>query len=191
MVGPGDRFVFGYGSLAGAPGRPLNRIHAAHGFVADLRGHARRWGVAMDNRHVLPGYKRYLSREGARPPVHVCFLDVVPCAGQTVNGVCLPVDDVRLAELDGRERNYVRQDVSELVDAGGALVWTYVGSPAGRARFARGLADGDAVIDAGYRELVRAAFAGLGEEEARRCAASLEPGPLPVRELVREDLPAI
>jgi hypothetical protein len=168
---------------------PLDRTPASHGFVADLPGFARGWGVAMDNRRDLPGYKRYRGPDGARPAVHVCFLDIAPDPAGIVNGVCLPVDDATLAVLDARERNYRRHDVSERIAAGGARIWTYIGTTEGRRRRARAGQAGTAVIAAAYLAGVRAAFAALGPAEARACAASIDPAGLPVLELEREDLP--
>jgi hypothetical protein len=95
-----------------------------------------------------------------------------------------------IAALDHRERNYDRIDVSDrLPDCGGARVWAYRGSVAGRRRFADAVRAGTAVIDAGYLGAVRAGFTGLGETEWEACAPSLDPGPLPVAELVRRELP--
>lgn len=182
-------FVFGYGSLTVTSGPVPVREPRGEGFVTDLCGFARAWGVAMDNRHDLPGYKYYTGPDGARPEVYVSFLDVRAREGASVNGVCLPVDAGRLAELDRRERNYVRVDVSDHVAAGGARVWTYLGSDAGRERLAAGRAGGRAVIDAGYLRVVQSGFRGLGEDEYRACRTSLDPGDLPVRELTRVALP--
>jgi hypothetical protein len=183
------QFVFGYGSLAAelpfAPGRKPRD----EGFVADLPGFTRGWGVAMDNRRDLPGYKYYTARDGTRPQVFVSFLDVAPAPGAAgVNGLCLPVDAGQLTRLDRRERNYARLDVSDRIDAGGALVWVYVGTPAARGRLRDAQRDGLAVIDATYQRAVEAAFAALGADELARCRASLVPGDLPVVELVRHQL---
>ena len=124
----GREFVFGYGSLAAlGDGVAPSRTPRAEGFVCDLRGYRRQWGVAMDNSRDLPGYKHYTDAVGRRPPVFVCFLDIEPDPRTVVNGLCIPVDRGRLAVLDDRERNYERRDISALVDAGGARVWTYVG----------------------------------------------------------------
>ncbi|MGH2941528.1 MAG: gamma-glutamylcyclotransferase, partial [Solirubrobacteraceae bacterium] len=92
-AGPGDQFVFGYGSLAaGRPGRP-----------ARLERHRRVWGVAMDNRVAIPGYKSYLLRaDGSRPAVFVAFLDVVAQPGAATSGVLLAVDERALRALDER-----------------------------------------------------------------------------------------
>ena len=194
-MGSITELVFGYGSLAALPAAAVTRTPSARGFVADLRGAARGWGVAMDNRADLPGYKYYTDPAGRRPEVFVAFLDVrFPGSRtdhRTVTGVCLPVDAGGLPALDARERNYDRIEVTDRIERGGgdrARIWIYVGSAAGRARFARGTATGSVVIDAGYLQAVRAAFRGLGEAEWRGCAASLEPGGLPVAPLVRHEL---
>lgn len=188
--GPPTEFVFGYGSLA-APGdvAPTRAFHA-EGFVTELRGFRRCWGVAMNNRVTLPGYKYYLDEHGGRPDVYVAFLDVLPASGQSVNGVCRPVSPEQLALLDRRERNYVRRDVSAFCELprDGVRVWTYLGSGPGRRRLTRARATASAVVDRTYLEGVRAAFARLGPPEYEACAASLDPGEMPVVTLFRHDL---
>jgi hypothetical protein len=61
-------YIFGYGSLAGgeltALGFVPSRVRRPEGFVADLAGMRRGWGVAMDNRLDRPGYKHYVDGEG-------------------------------------------------------------------------------------------------------------------------------
>jgi hypothetical protein len=166
-----------------------------HGFVADLRGLRRTWGVAMDNRRDLPGYKYYTDSDGLRPAVFVAYLDLFPAhTGPAshearVNGLCLPVDDALLVALDRRERNYERTDVSDRLTAGGARVWAYIGMAAARERLAEGVRTGTAVIDAGYIRTVHAGFAALGDAELAAVQTSLEPGDLPVTDLVRHELP--
>ena len=184
-------FVFGYGSLAAelafVPGREIRR----EGFVADLPGFTRGWGVAMDNRRDLSGYKYYTTPDGSRPAVFVAFLDVWAAGeGSAVNGLCLPVDAGQLARLDRRERNYARLDVSDRIEAGGARVWVYAGTPPARERLRDARRDGRAVIDAGYLRAVESAFAALGADELSLCRPSLAPGDLPVMELVRHELAA-
>lgn len=185
--------MFAYGSLVSPPGRTPGRGWSEHGFVADLLGFRRGWGVAMDNRRDLLGYKYYTDARGRRPQVFVAFLDVLPSAraDDAVNGLCVPVDDLLLAELDRRERNYDRLDVSERVrvdSADDVRVWTYAGSAEGRERLRHGLAVGAAVIDAHYLQGVADGFARLGEDEHRACAPSLDPGDLPVVPLRRHEL---
>jgi cation transport regulator ChaC len=181
-------YVFGYGSLALLPGRTLTRAPDPDGYVTDLRGFARRWGVAMDNARDLPGYKRYLLPDGRRPRVHVVFLEIVARAGATTNGVCFPVTADALQALDRRERNYVRRDVTRRLVHAEGRTWAYVGAEPGRRRARRAANAGRLVIQAAYRDAVTDAFAVLGNPELAAARASLDTGEIPVWELRREDL---
>ena len=170
------QFVFGYGSLAaGFAGRR-----------ARLHGHRRVWGVAMDNRLDIPGYKSYRRLDdGSRPAVYVAFLDIVEDPGAAIDGVLLAVDESALRGLDERERNYDRIDVTAGVRPAPGTVWTYRGSEAGRARLRCGLRAGSAVVDAAYLGAVRATFSALGIDD------DVRPGDdLPTMALRRLDLPA-
>lgn len=154
-------YVFGYGSLVGE--RPDAR-------PAELRGHRRVWGVAMDNAVTIPGYKLYRAPDGSRPDVCVAFLDIEPAAGASVGGVCFRAD---LRRLDRREFNYAREDITDAIADPPGRVWAYVGRPESRERLRRARADGRAVIAAAY---------------ARAVADLLEPD-LPVLELRRVPVP--
>ena len=160
--------VFAYGSLA-----------ARGGVAAELVGHARTWGVAMDNAVDLPAYKHYLLPDGSRPRVCVAFLDIAPAAGQAVPGVCVAVTPAELEALDLRERNYERVDVTAAVQGGaGGRVWAYRGREASRARLEAAAAQGRAVIARSYLEIVEAAL-----------DVEVGPGGLPVVDLLRKDAP--
>jgi hypothetical protein len=150
------QFVFAYGSLA---------ADLRAGERAELRGRRRAWGVAMDNRVDVPGYKHYRLRcDGSRPAVCVAFLDLLDDdPGATTTGVCVPVDDAQLPIIDHRERNYERIDVTAALHGGpGGVVWAYVGTPTGRRRLREARERGCAVISRDYLERTRAAFAALG-----------------------------
>jgi hypothetical protein len=182
-------YVFAYGSLATGA---ITGGRRDAGFTAELHGMRRRWGVAMDNRIDLPGYKCYLLDDGRRPALSVCFLDIddEPAPRALVNGVCLPVAEEGLAVLDRRERNYERIEVSERIGAGhGLRIWAYRGSAAGRARFQAAVHGGTAVIQGAYLRAVRAGFRALGQAAWETCEPSLHPGGIPVVELIRRDLP--
>ena len=158
-------FVFVYGSL----------LQFERAGPCVLRDHRRGWDVAMDNRKTIPGYKYYVDEAGGRPPVYVTYLAIAPETGSSVTGAAFAVDPTALAALDRRERNYDRRDVTGLVDLDlGGRVWAYVGSAAGRARCAKGRADGTAVVAAEYLALVPGA----------------DPPDLPVRPLLRRDVGA-
>lgn len=180
--GDGHEWLFAYGSLVAA--RP-------HGAAATLAGLRRRWGVAMDNRRDLPGYKWYRLPDGRRPAAFVAFLDLRPATGGAVNGRCLPVDAAALRRLDARERNYVRVDVTARIPAAPpGRVWAYVGSAAGRARLRHAVAGGRALIDRGYLIAVARAFDRLGAAELAAFHASTDapPAGCAVAPLERVDL---
>jgi hypothetical protein len=173
-------YVFGYGSLT----------DSARARDALLRGHRRRWGVAMDNAQAIPGYKRYKASDGSWPDVCVAFLDLEPAAedAPAVNGVLVPAGRDRLRTLDARERQYTRVDVTELIEGPpGGTVWTYVGLEASRERLHAAREAGRAVVARGYEQGVRDAFAARGGLE--RFDATTAPHGLPVRALRRVPLP--
>jgi gamma-glutamylcyclotransferase (GGCT)/AIG2-like uncharacterized protein YtfP len=147
--------VFGYGSL----------VLDGTGALERLRGHRRVWGVATDNVRHIPGYKKYLSRvDGSRPDIYVAFVDIVPDPRSTVCGLVRPVSEAELEELDRRERNYDRTDVTELIETDfGGPVWTYRGSAEGRERLRLGRDEGRAVISRDYLAKVRLGLETLGE----------------------------
>jgi cation transport regulator ChaC len=172
--------VFAYGSLVHPRARPCR-----------LRGHRRRWAVAMDNTRTIPGYKVYVDARGERPPVFVTFLDVAPADGHAaVNGALFPVAPEALTLLDHRERNYERREVTELVDADvGGPVFAYVGRAEARERYARGAADGTAVVSRAYHDRVRADFAAFGPGALDEFDRTTEPPTVPLVELTRIEVP--
>ena len=176
--------VFGYASLVAAAER-----------LVTLHGHRRVWGVAMDNRVAIPGYKVYEAPDGRRPAVAVAFLDLEADPRAAVTGGLLAVDDDALEALDDRERQYHRVDVTAAIDPAppaGDRVWTYVGRDEGRDRVRRGRdGGGPVVIQRAYADLVDDAFRALGPEHHARYVASTEAPPFPVRELARVDLPGL
>ena len=173
--------VFGYASLVmdGGPGRP-----------ARMRDVHRTWGVATDNTQGIPGYKMYLLRsDGSRPEVFVAFLDLLPAAGHSVNGILRPVSGEELAELDRRERNYDRIDVTASIEPAPGRVWAYLGSAEGRERLRRARERSAAVVSRDYERKVLEGFRALGEAEFETFLATSELGGLPVWDLERVDLP--
>lgn len=175
MTHAAGQYVFGYASLAAA----------RRGVPARLEGYRRVWGVAMDNRVDVPGYKSYRRfSDDSRPDVHVAFLDIVEQPGGAIEGLLLGVDDVSLLALDERERNYDRIDVTAAVPEAPGRIWTYRGSDQGRRRLRAGLRDNRAVVDVEYVRAVRATFIALGVDD--------DPAPgaeLPLMSLRRVDLP--
>ena len=169
-MGMTPALVFGYGSLLdGATGAPCR-----------LPGWRRRFGVAMDNTRTIPGYKYFLDAgTGARPDVHVAFLDLEPDPSAHVEGVALPLGGADLGALDARERNYRRVEVA--LDGHGPA-WVYVGLREARERYERAAVAGRAVVARAYVNDVRAGFAahGLGFDTAPE---------VPVMDLTRVEVP--
>lgn len=178
----GGDFVFGYGSLAGDL--------LADVTLTRLRGHRRTLGVAADNSREIPGYKRYRLPDGSFPDVFVAFLDVVDDSDTVLNGVLAPIDAGALADLDRRERNYDRIDVTAAIDnPPPGRVWAYAGSRDGRARLAAGVAAGTAVVQRAYLDDVHDGFLRLGATEYEHFRATSELDGLPLLDLERVDLP--
>jgi hypothetical protein len=144
----------------------------------------------MDNRVDLPGYKRYVAADGARPAVCVAFLDLAEDDACAIDGALVAVDARALAVLDARERNYVRLDVSDAVAGAPGRVWTYVGRDDARERARAARAAGTLVVQRAYLEDVERAFTALGDGALERFRASTDPPGCPVVELERVDLPA-
>lgn len=176
-------YVFGYGSLVELTA-PLTRGERLFPAVPGrLHGFRRRWGVAMNNWETTAAQKHFVDPEtGLKPAVAVAYLDLAEAPGEAVNGLAIPVDATRLEELDRRERNYERADVSTAFEPGLAhTVHVYRGSAAARARCEG--ADGDVCVSRQYAERIEAAFAALGEGALAEYERSTEPLPFALRDL--------
>jgi hypothetical protein len=145
----------------------------------------------MDNACDVPGYKSYrLRADGSRPEVFVAFLDIEVDAASAVTGICMPVTEHDLAELDRRERNYDRVDISDAIDGcAPGRIWAYRGSFAGQARLREGLAAGRAVVSRDYLGGVLAAIAAFAPDEAAFVARSPAEAGLAVLDLERIEVP--
>ena len=176
-----SEWVFGYASLVpdGAGGGAVE---------AHLAGHRRVLGVAHDNRRIIPGYKTYFLRDGTRPDVYVAFFDVEVAPDVAVGGLALPVDADRLDALDAREANYERVDVTGLVEGPSGRVWTYMGLAGGRARLARGLAEGTAVVSLDYLQKVHGAFRARGKDAFAEFERTTVTHGIPALDLDRRDV---
>jgi cation transport regulator ChaC len=178
--------VFAYGSLVRdlAGGEPVD-MRAAY-----LRDHRRAWNVAMDNSLTLPGYKYYLDAEDAsRPEVFVTFLNLLPAPGHRVNGMLVPVGAEQLVELDRRERNYTRREVTASIEpVAEGRVWSYFGKPEACRRFAAGVHAARAVIDEAYLERVRAGFEALSDDALAEFEQSTDAHGCRTLRLLRVDL---
>lgn len=178
-------FIFGYGSLA--------RDLLANVEVRRLHGYRRVFGVAADNSEAIAGYKRYRRPgDSIYPDVYVAFLDIVEDPATVVNGVLASIDPGSLADLDRRERNYDRIDVTAAIDdPPDGRVWAYAGSPDGRDRLRAGVAAGTAVVQRGYLDHVLDGFRRFGDAEHDHFLATSDLDSLPLVDLERVDLPPV
>jgi hypothetical protein len=172
-------YVFGYASLVA-----LEDAEALPGRLRDFR---RRWGAAMNNWEGGEEVKQWLDREtGERPRIRVAYLDIDEQAGSAVNGLALPVNAERLAELDTRELNYRRVDVTAAFEGDAAgRVFTYVGLDAARERCRLGIAEGNAFVAADYAAAVRRGFEQLAPGALAEFDRTTDPSPFPERDLYR------
>ena len=185
-----DNYVFGYGSLvdvdalAGFLGRP---VPADEWTRCRLRGYRRAWNVAMDNSLDVPGYKHYVDAEtGLRPAGFVTFLNIRPAARQAVNGIVFRVRKHEIPQIDARERNYDRIDVSGKLDPEvPGRVWTYRGKADAQRRYVWAARLRSAVISQDYFDAVQAAFLRLGDDFLADYRATSDPPRVPLCRLRR------
>ena len=181
-----DTWVFGYGSLvsptslASTIGR---HVAPADIIAAHLHGYGRRWNYGSLH---LRGDWRHNDVE-----VHqgvVISLGLVPAEGEHCNGVAVRVTEEELAQLDWRERDYERTDVTERIEAEaeatlvGLPIVTYVPRSSAVERYEAARDDRRAAIRRSYWDLVSQAFADLGENHSMTYAATPAPD-VPVLEM--------
>lgn len=186
----GNTWVFGYGSLvspasvATTIGRVVSADDAA---VAHLDGYGRRWNYGslqlrgdwhLDGVSVTQGL--------------VVSLGLVAADSETCNGVVVRVSDDELAQLDWRERDYERTDVSDLIrledDRAAGRVVTYVPRPSAIERYEAARDLRRAGIRQSYWELVSAAFSDLGGGHLTQYESTPTPD-VPVVDMTLSELP--
>lgn len=182
------QYVFGYGSLVERGPAPGGAAPA----MCYLRGYRRLWNVAMNNAVDLRNYKYYVqTATGVRPAVFVTFLNIVPASGARVNGTLVEVSASDLTEVDKRERNYARVDVSRRIEADiDGIVWAYTGTREAMRRFELGMRTGRAVVSREYYDRVRRNLSAVEERGLPEFDELTEPAPCLVIELLMRKLPA-
>lgn len=170
-------YVFGYASLVA--------LEDAEAVPGRLHGYRRFWGVAMNNWEGGEGVKHWLDRAtGERPRIRVAYLDIYEQAGSAVNGLALPVNADRLAELDAREVNYRRVEVTAAFEGDAAgRVFAYVGLDAARTRCRRGIEEANAFISRDYAAAVRRAFKRLAPDALAEFDRTTDPLPFAEHDL--------
>lgn len=162
-----DTWIFGYGSLVSpaSMATTIGRdVAAGDVAVADLRGYGRRWNYGSLHMRGDWHHHGVSVTQGT-----VVALGLVVADSESCNGVIVRVTADEVEQLDWRERDYDRTDVTERVrlddgtHAGRAgRVMTYVPRPSAIERYEEARDRRQAGIRRSYRDLVIAAFGGLG-----------------------------
>jgi dephospho-CoA kinase len=163
-------WIFGYGSLVSpaSMATTIGRTVAVDGvMVAHLDGFGRRWNYGSLHLRGDWSHDGVQVRQGL-----VVSLGLVASSAESCNGVIVRVTDDEIAQLDWRERDYERNDVTDLIrlEVADAVerVSTYVPRPSAIERYEHARDDGRAAIRQSYVELVAAAFRDLGGDHLDR-----------------------
>lgn len=177
--------MFGYGSLVELIESLVEDGQVFPPAPGRLHGFRRLWGAAMNNWEAGDAAKHFVDPgSGLKPRVRVAYLDIEEKTGSTVNGLAIPADAARLAELDRREVNYLRVDVTAAFEpAIEHRVFAYVGTDAARERSREEVPDAPVYVSRQYLRRIRRAFAALGPDELAEYERTTEPPPFPERDL--------
>jgi cation transport regulator ChaC len=186
-------WVFGYGSLVSPVSMTstIGRGVAAEDVaVAHLDGFGRRWNYGSLQLRGDWHHDGIAVSAG-----QVVSLGLVAARTETCNGVIVRVSADELAMLDWRERDYERTDVSDLIRVEEHLgvrrvgrVVTYVPRPSAIERYETARDERRAAIRRSYWDLVRHAFADLGDAHAAQYATTPAPD-VPVVDMTLSTLP--
>ncbi len=163
-----SNFVFGYGSLVNVENleQHLRRklTSGSDLMICGLKNFRRCWNIAMNNSLDLPNYKYYCDRQtGKRLDGFVTFLNIRPVQSQTIIGILFGVSEQELENLDRRERNYHRINVTSKIDIKiQGKAWVYIGLEQAEQRYQEGLKRHSAMISQDYFDLVNNAYFSLG-----------------------------
>ncbi len=173
----GDTWIFGYGSLVSpaSMATTIGRVVGAHDVaVAHLDGYGRRWNYGSMHLRGDWQHDGVTVTQGL-----VVSLGLVVAGDETCNGVVVRVTADELAQLDWRERDYERTDVTDLIrrddDLPAGRVMTYVPRPSATERYEAARDRGQAGVRRSYSQLVRAAFGELGGDHLDRYQATPSP----------------
>ncbi|MEY2957459.1 MAG: dephospho-CoA kinase [Actinomycetota bacterium] len=181
-------WVFGYGSLVSPDsfGATIGRrLAVGPEFVAaELVGFGRRWNYGIG------GFEGVgVGPDGVERSWTLIALGVIESPEESVNGVVVRVSATELADLDRRERNYDRVDVTASIDhaavPGDERIVTYVPRAGAIALAESAHASHTAAIERRYHDLVIGAFSDLGPGQLERYLTTTPDEGMPVIEVVR------
>lgn len=186
-----SNFVFGYGSLVNWDnlqqylGRKLTP--GSDFVICGLKNFHRCWNVAMDNRLDFPNYKYYIEEKtGKRFNGFVTFLNIRFDQDKTIIGVLFRVSEPELENLDQRERNYQRIDITHQINRTiQGKAWVYLGLEQAKNRYHEGLVKRNVVISQEYFDLVTDAYFSLGNYAFSNYIATTDKLEVPTLDLKR------
>jgi cation transport regulator ChaC len=184
MTTNSSTWVFGYGSLVSpaSMARTIGRtVGPADVTIAHLHNYGRRW-----NYGVLHRSGTWLDGDKSVTEGLIVALGLAAGEGESCNGVAIRVTADELAQLDWRERDYDRTDVTDQISVeqseSVSRVVTYVPSPDAVTRYEQARDAGRAAIEMRYWDLVHSAFDELGP--SHRALFDTTPAPdVPVVEI--------
>lgn len=181
---PPIAYVFGYGSLVSFTEPLVVAGEALPAIPGRLHGFRRFWGAAMNNWEASETEKHFVDvGTEVKPRIRVAYLDIDVAPETTVNGLAIPADPARLDELDRRELNYMRIDVSAAFRPRLEYrVFAYRGTEAARER-CRLASEDEIHVSRQYVGLIRCGFAALGAAALEEYERTTEPLPFPERDL--------
>lgn len=184
-----SNYVFGYGSLVDVENlqKYLGRsLTDSFDFTfCYLKGYRRCWNIAMDNRIDLSNYKYYLDKKTrSRLEVFVAFLNIRPHEESNIVGILFSVSDKDLQDLDKRERNYRRVDITNLIETPvKGKAWVYIGLDEAKRRYQEGLTQNNVIISHSYFNSVYNAYLSLGEELLSNYVETTDAPEVPILDL--------
>lgn len=170
-----DVWVFGYGSLVSPAslGATIGRaVDHDTGFAASvLHGFARSWNYGS-----LRQRATWDGPHGRVDAGIVVSLGLVPVRDASTNGAIVRVTRSEFVELDRRESDYDRVDVTDRIDTSidgidgtsPTRVFTYVPRRSAVERYEQARQQRRAVVKLAYVELVEEAFSSIGAEALAR-----------------------
>ena len=183
-------WVFGYGSLVSPAsvsrtiGRFIDDAHSRR--IAHLEGYGRRWNYGSPTQRGDWSHGDVHVRQGV-----IIFLGLEASDDASSNGVVVQVTQDELVELDWRERDYDRVDVTDLISiehgAVDGRVVTYVPRPTAIERYVEARDSGRAAVEQRYWDLVHDAFGELGAHHLDHLRTRTPDPDVPILEIARSD----
>ncbi|RLE25152.1 MAG: hypothetical protein DRJ50_03455 [Actinobacteria bacterium] len=171
-------WVFGYGSLVSpaSMARTIGRVvdPTTEFAIAHLHGYGRRWNYGSLHRRGDWSDDGMEVTQGL-----IVSLGLEESTDESCNGAAIRVTADELAQLDWRERDYERTDVTDHVELDGRTIAgrivTYVPRVSAVDRYEQARDRGRAAVEQRYWDLVHTAFDALGSGHRERFSSTPAP----------------